>query len=281
MGRSLTVLVAILLPILLGCKPQEIIQSKWTAPDSLLAADTSRWKGQVQYPDDPQFGVGARNDSKYLYLCLTSWKQDVNRRILRYGFTTWFTSKSKKRRLFGIHFPVGQTAGAPGGGWRHHNGGQEAEGAPQISDESLQQMELLGPEKSDSVPVKTSVALTFGIVVKMFPTYESLVYLLKVPLNSDSVNKYAMDIGSDTLISLKCATDVPDITSGREGGEGGTSSHAMGGSGGGGMHGRGGGGMHGGGGGMHGGGGGRSASTSQEQVDSFTAGFTIRLAGHQ
>jgi hypothetical protein len=268
MMRGFFVICAILLPAFLACEPPEIIQSKWTASDSALAEDTIGWKGIVQYPDDPQFGVGVRNDNKFLYLCMTSWKRDVNGRILRYGFTTWFTSKSKKGKRFGIHFPIGQMGNAEGAGRRHHRGGNDPGAERAMMQESFQQMELLGPGKNDSVPVKTAVAATFGIVVTLLPAEEKLVYLMKIPFNSDSISKYAMDIGKDTLITTSFETGVPDLPA-SAGGGGQESSPPMG-AGGGGAHGAGGGGMH--------GGGGREGSSGGEIVEPFTAAFEIGLA---
>jgi hypothetical protein len=265
----LPVLCIILTSAFVVCEPPEIVQSTWTDADSLLAVDPGRWKTLVHYPDDPQFGIAAENDERFLYLCMTSWKREINKRILRHGFTTWFSSKSKKGKRFGIHFPMGAPDNAmPSGRLRH--GASRPEASRPATMETFQEMEFLGPGKNDSVPVKVAVAESFGIVVRLFPTDESLVYLLKVPFNSDSVSKYAMDIGKDTLINVTFETFVPEAPPDNDGEGGQPSAPAVASSGMGTSGGEHGGGMHGSGPTGHG--------AAPEFIEPFSAGFSVGIA---
>ena len=88
-------------------------------------------------------------------------------------------------------------------------------------EEALADMELLGPGKDDSVPVKTRVAESFGVVVRMFPSEENLVYEIKESLRQDSLCKYAIDIGNDSLLTIAFESTVRDADAGRGQGEGG------------------------------------------------------------
>jgi hypothetical protein len=157
---------------------------------------------------------------------------------------------------------------------------------------ALQEMELLGPEKNDSVPVRTVVAESFGFTVRLFPSDENLIYEIKVPLQQDSLSKYAIDIGNDSLLKVTFESTVPDVDM-HSRGEGGMEAPNMGGGGmsgggrpGGGGMGGGGGGMSGGGrpgggggGGMPGGGrGGPAGPSADEMPKSFNASFSIGLA---
>jgi uncharacterized membrane protein YgcG len=285
MKKALSVPCVILIAAFVACEPSAIIQSKWTDSDTLFQNDPGQWKDAVEYPKDPQFGIGVKNNGKYLFLCMTSWKREVNGAISRFGFTTWFSSPSKKGKKFGIHFPMGGMHNGPG--WRHRrdrNGDPDA--AQAKMEDFFQEMELLGPEKSDSVPVRKAVAESFGISTHLFPSEENLVYLMRIPLNSDSVSKFAIDLASDTLVTVSFETDMPVFGHNREEGEnrrppqsgidaegGGMNEHS-GMNEDGGMNG--GGGRHGGGG-MRGGGH-RGSSSPAENVEQFSAGFTIWLA---
>lgn len=277
MKHAIPIVTSVLILVFLACEPPLIIQSKWTDGDVQFSADTAAWKTMVQYPEDPQFGIGARNNGTFLYLCMASWKREANSNLLRYGFTTWFTSKSKKGKRFGLHFPMGLPDNSAMSG-RHHHGGGSGMDQTMVAQE-FEKMELLGPAKTDSIPVKTAVAETFGITVRMFPSVENLVYFVKIPLNADSTNPYAVDIGKDSLVEVSFASDVPELNTAHESsGEGQSSPSPMGGGGaggGGGMHGGGGGGMRGGGGGHSGG---HEGTSQEETVESFSAGFTIGLA---
>jgi uncharacterized membrane protein YgcG len=265
--------------LLAACGPRIIVKSMWTDSQSAIDADSAQWKDATQYPADPQFGIGVKNDGRNLYLCVTSWKRAVNHQVLRYGFTAWFTSKSKKGKRFGIRYPMGMAQS--GAGWHANRGRQpDANDGKNMLDLAFQEMELLGPEKTDSVPVRTVIAESLGIAVRILPSEENMIYKVKVPLREDSLAKYAIDIGNDTLVSVTVETTAPDAAENHAGGQGGseTSGAAGGGMQGGGMGG--GRGMHGGGGGMHGGGGhgGHEASSTDDSQGPFNASFSILLA---
>ncbi len=270
------------LSLLTTCEPPVVVQSTWTDSEPAMDTNPGQWKDATKYPADPQFGIGVKNDGRNLYLCMTSWKRSENSQLLRYGFTTWFTSKSKKGKRFGIRYPMGMMGnGAGSGSIRGRR--PDVHDKKAMFDLAFQEMELLGPEKDDSVPVKTAIAESLGIGVRILSSEENLVYKLKVALREDSSAKYAIDIGNDSLLSITFEMTVPDAGENHAGGQGGSSE--MPGSQGGGMGGGGGGmggggrGMHGGGGGMHSGGGGGHAGTAEEETQGpFKAAFSVLLA---
>ena len=266
------------LTLLSTCNPPAEVESGWTDTPVACDGDTARWNNVMQYPDDPQFGIGVKNDGTFLYLSITSWKRAVNRQLLRFGFTAWFTSPSKKGKRFGILFPIGMMRNSAA--WHSDRRSMhDPEAMKERMEAALQEMELLGPEITDSVPVKTAVAESFGLAVRMFPSDENLIYEIKVPLRQDSVSKYALEIGNDSLLLVTFESTVPDVDT-RNRGDGAMEAPHMGG-GGGGMSGGGrpGGGMGGGGRGMHGNGrGGHAEPSAEEMPASFNASFSIRLA---
>jgi hypothetical protein len=231
----------------------------------------------MQYPDNPQFGIGVKNDGKFLYLRVVSWKDSVNKEILRLGFTTWFTSPSKKGKRFGIHFPIGVKRTAEERRADKENRPDSAEMRSRW-EEALQEMEFLCPENNDSIPVKTKVAESMGIVVGLFPSQENLIYEMKMPLREDSVCKYAIDIGKDSILKVAFESDVPKVGEHSHGG-GGQSGSGGGKSGGGGMGGGDGGrGMHSGGGEMRGGSGAGHERPAEVAPEQFKASFFVTLA---
>ena len=282
MKKVLLFIPVLAIVLLAACRPRIIVQSMWTDSQSAIDADSAQWKDATRYPSDPQLGIGVKNDGRNVYLCITSWKRAVNHRVLRYGLTAWFASKSKKGKLFGIRYPMGMAQS--GAGWRANRDRQpDPNDGKSMLDLAFQEMELLGPEKTDSVPVRTVIAESLGIAVRIIPSEENLVYKVKVPLREDSLAKYAIDIGNDSLLSVTFETTVPDAAENRAGGSemssapgGGMHGGGMGG-GGRGMRGGGGGG---GGGGMHGGGGhgGHEASSTGDSQGPFNASFSILLA---
>jgi hypothetical protein len=256
---------AFILLLLSTCDSPVDVASVWTDSEIANDNDTAQWNNIMHYPDDPQFGIGVRNDARYLYLRMVSWNREVNGEILHRGFTAWFTSPSKKGKRFGIHFPLGMAGSAPARHQEIENEKDPAERKARLM-ESLQEMELLGPEKDDSIPVKTRVAESFGIGVGMFPSEKNLVYEMKVPLREDSLCKYAIDIGNDSLLKAAFETTVRAVEE-HGVGEGGGESHGMGG----GSKGMGGGGGR-------GGGEAHERLVAEDMPSQFKASFSIMLS---
>jgi hypothetical protein len=272
---------SLLLVLLLStCDKPFVIKSAWTGSEIACDNDTIQWNGAMQATADPQFSIGIRNDARFLYLRMVSWKRVVNKQILHFGSTTWFTSPSKKGKRFGLHFPLGMRNNAA-----LSHAELEAEGSAEDRkariEESLQELEMLGPGKDDSLPVKTKVAESFGIVVRMFPTEENLVYEIKIPLHRDSATTYAVDIGKDSVMSVTFESDDSD-QSGRGQGQRHDDLPGMGGGGAGVGGGRG---THGGGNGLrHGGGAGAGGEGQQRSFregagEQFKTSLILRLAG--
>jgi hypothetical protein len=271
-------LVSVFLLMLVSrCNKPVNIESKWTDSEIPFNADSSQWKGVMQYPDNPQFGIGFKNDGRFLYLRAVSWNDSINKQILRFGFTTWFTSPSKNGKRFGIHFPIARRRTAEERRADRENKPDSAEVRARW-EESLQEMEFLGPENNDSIPVKTKVAESMDIVVGLFPSQENLIYEMKIPLREDSVCKYAIDIGKDSVLKVAFESDVPEIGTHGQGESHGGGAGGGGKGGGGGMSGGGGRGMHGGGGGMRGGGGGGHEHAAEAVPEQFKASFSVELA---
>ncbi len=229
MKRLGLILASVAFVSLWSCQPPEVIRSAWTDSPVSFEANSDTWRGVMQTPDDPQFGIGVKNNGKYLYLCIISWKREINRRILKYGATTWFTSKSKKGKRFGIRFPLGTqefSTGSPQTRKRE----RDPDAMRAMLMESFQELEFLGPDKTDTIPVKAAVAESFGIVVRAFPSEEKIAYLLQVPLNPDSANRYALNIGKDSVVSVSFETTVPGVTAAAssETGAGGTHAPSLG-----------------------------------------------------
>ena len=263
-----------------GCKSSLLLESQWHDHGITIDGDAGEWNDLIQYPQDLKMGIGVVNDDRYLYLCLTSDDRATTSQIIRYGFTVWFEHKAQKDKLFGIHFPLGMNlSGTP---HERHEGDTAA--MKERIEASLQTLALLGPGKNDTSPVPTRIAESLGIAVCIKPSHEHCVYELKVPLNQDSILKYAIDIGKDTLLDITLESCGPNRenrpSSDMDEGGGGGMGH--GGMGGGGM---GHGGMGGGGGGMghggmgHGGmGGGGGMGQRGAGAEPFNETLTIKIA---
>jgi hypothetical protein len=204
--------------------------------------------------------------------------------IVRSGFTVLFATKGQKGKRFGVNFPLGMKLSGPP---FQETGDREPDMAAMKArmELSLQTLALIGPGENDTFPMSTMMAESLGVIVRIKPSQERCVYELKVPLNQDSLFKYAIGVGKDTLLKVTLETCKISRPSGGPpgGGMGGPPGGGMGGGrggmggppGGGGMGGPPGGGMGGGRGGMGGPPGGGGPPSMPEQ---FKINFSILLA---
>jgi uncharacterized membrane protein YgcG len=262
----LTMSIALLL---VSCKSIQL-ESRWLDRPLAFDGKASEWNDLILYPKDTKFGIGVMNDDKYLYLCMTSWDSKVSAQIMRMGFTAWFETKSNR---LGIHYPMGMTKS----GLRH-----ETDQGPEIMKEkiteSLEHIEILGPGKDDTCPTRTVISESMGIITRIVSTEGNCIYELKVPLISDSIRKFAINILKNDIIKLKLETSTNEpgrtnIEAGESSSGEGMSGHAASGGMGGGMHAGGG----------HGGGsrGGHGAGAGINTLEPFKQSFEIKLSSKQ
>jgi hypothetical protein len=265
-------MTAIIALLLSNCKSIQL-ESRWLDRPLSYAGKVSEWNDCIVYPNDTKFGIGVKNDDKFLYVCMTSWDANVSAQIIRMGFTAMFEPKDGKGNRLGFHYPMGMSRS----GLRH-----EKEEGPEIMKEklaeSLEHIEILGPGKDDTCPTRTIISESMGIITRVVASEGNCVYEMKVPLKADSVNKFAINAGAGETIQLTLETSPADrektnAASSESAGPGGAN---MGGGmgGGGGMHGGGGG--HGAGG--HGGHGAGGGSGGIGVMEPFKQSFTLKLS---
>jgi hypothetical protein len=144
--------------------------------------------------------------------------------------------------------------------------------------ESLEHIEILGPGKDDTCPTRTVISESMGIITRIVSTEGNCIYELKVPLISDSIRKFAINILKNDIIKLKLETSTNEpgrtnIEAGESSSGEGMSGHAASGGMGGGMHAGGG----------HGGGsrGGHGAGAGINTLEPFKQSFEIKLSSKQ
>ncbi len=182
------------------------LSSVWKNTDIKIDANPDEWKAILQDIPDRPFGIGMQNDDKFLYLCISSWDRSINEQIVRHGLTMTFETNSGKHSVFGIHFPVGMTREEIKQAMEE-NPDHEHGLMKDLFDRSLEKLEVLGPTQSDTLPMKLNQADACGLLLRIqYSPKGNFVYEAKIPLREDSANKFAIGIGQDTVIQLKCET---------------------------------------------------------------------------
>jgi hypothetical protein len=203
--------IFIILPLMMTCCCNSpVLESTWKTSEIVIDGNSVEWNQMIQYPKDNQFGIGISNDDKFLYLCLSSWDRQTSMQIMTMGFTVWFETKSQNEKKFGLHFPLGMMkAGQPP--FMRGRQVQDPEQMKEFMDAAMQEMEILGQGKNDSLTIKSLIAESYGITARILQSQENLVYELKIPLNQDSLCRFAINTGNDSLIKLTLETTKPDF----------------------------------------------------------------------
>lgn len=239
--RHAAVALAGLLMLFTGAEARASMQAGWQ--DGSLSVDGSAadWRDGLTYLKGPGLSFGARNDGKFLYLCIFSSDPQVGSRAMYRGLTVAFGDKLT------VQFPEGLMAS---------NGGARPSGPPdrarmrERAAQSLDSLMLRVPGTPD--PLQFPVDNKLGVEVRI-TTEPDFVYELKVPLVRSEAFPYAIGAAPGDKITVRVDTPElePPAADERRGGPGGGMHR---GGLGGGMRGGMGGGMRGGmGGGMHGG----------------------------
>jgi uncharacterized membrane protein YgcG len=249
-----------LIVFLAGCGSMELA-SRWSEQKPVLDGNTAEWADKSITIENKKLTLGLMNDSTFVYLMLATNDRQYSRMLMARGLTVWFDASGGREKTFGVHYPLGITAGRP---QRSSDISRDAEtfDSQLQANAPLTDLEILGPGKEDRH--KMPIMATGGIQAKAIFAAGSFVYELKVPFPDDS--RFPFSIRSKAGTKIGVGLETPDFES--QGGE-------QGGFGGGGGGGRGGGG---GGRGGRGGGGGGSMGSNPERVSGAASPLKVWLS---
>jgi hypothetical protein len=188
--------------LFIQCNSKTVLNSSWQKDKINIDGKLSDWNGLIKQTPDREFGIGIANDDSSLFVCLTSDDRRIIHQVMRSGMTMWFENGKSKHNRLGIRFPMGM-AGSDMNFRRFRETQDNNDSVRQIMQETLNTMEILGPEKTDTVPMRTTIAESFGIQMKVSPERGCFLYELKVPLHpTDSTSKYFVSADKNSLITI-------------------------------------------------------------------------------
>jgi len=90
----------------LGCRTFSL-DSNWRNSEIIIDGKTNDWLGSLMYFEEDNISIGLKNDANYMYICMIAEDQRIRIQMMRQGLTLWFDSDAKKKKNFGIKFPIG------------------------------------------------------------------------------------------------------------------------------------------------------------------------------
>ena len=210
-----------------------------------IDGDASDWEGRLVYQEEQDLSVGTWSDGQYLYLCVTSTSKRLSRMVTGKGLEIWFDNNGKKKKRFGLNWPLGLRAGDSKQPAEQMNGWDSSTMNKRM-ESMLAEVAVLRGKKDRQ---QMAISDLKGVKIQANFGADGFVYELKVPFNSDEDHPWSIGAIKDGKLGVGIVGPKPE--KGGAGPGGGRGGGFAGGSGGGG---RGGGGRAGGGGGGRGGG---------------------------
>lgn len=191
------------------------LNSIWRDREVTIDGKHDDWLNALMYFEDENVSLGLQNDESFMYICMIVEDPMIRNQIMRQGFTLWFEPAGAKKRNFGIKFPLGmseeemQMRGMQEGDvpMKPRRGEQDPERFMQAQMRQMNELEILGPGKDESVRMPINEAKGINVTVKL--SSGTLVYELKVPLSQDEQNPYA--VGAKAGSSIGIILETPKI----------------------------------------------------------------------
>jgi hypothetical protein len=213
-----------------GCGDQEI-NSKWRAQNITIDGNDSDWGSSLVYYEDINSLVGVQNDNDYLYLCLVTTDQQIQRKIFAMGLTIWFDNSGSNDKKFGIRFPLmmkdmGKNSFMPGdeqaeGRRRNPDDGREGPGDNQqpggppdqgkMSEMFLKNKTEIEVVDSKNEATRVPISSLNGVELKMGVKDYRMVYELKIPIAMKKGFSYALGANTKSIISVGIETGTIEV----------------------------------------------------------------------
>ncbi|MDH5745115.1 MAG: hypothetical protein OEZ52_16355 [Candidatus Aminicenantes bacterium] len=193
---------------LVGCGLFEM-DSKWRDRDIAIDGKSDDWLNAMMYLEEERISLGLLNDDNFLYICMIVDDPFIRGQIVRQGFELWFNPGGGKKKVFGIRFPIGmmeaemppEEVRAKDVPMKLDRGEQDPERLDQVLRRQMDELEILGPGKDESLRMPVEKAK--GIEVKIEVASGVVIYELKVPLHLSEDLPFAIGAKAGDLIGVR------------------------------------------------------------------------------
>jgi hypothetical protein len=231
-GIRITVLLLFMLFIVIyfaGCGDTEL-NSKWRTQNITIDGNDSDWSNSLVFYNEINSLVGVQNDRDYLYLCLVTSDQQLERKIFTTGITIWFDNTDKGDKKFGIRYPLmaknmnrdafengdDQAEGRrtnPDDGRETPSDNRLAAGFPgreNTEDKFLKNQTEIEVIDANNESTRYPIAQLKGVQLKMTVKDYRMVYEFRIPIAMKNEYSYAVGAASGSTISVGLETGTQE-----------------------------------------------------------------------
>ena len=220
---------ASVLPVLLLLRScgEASLESKVLDRPITVDGKSEDWRDSLTYFKDAGIAVGAFNDHEDLYVCVTSWNQEISLEAMNQGLTVWFGRGGGAEMRFGVEYPLLQDR------LGHDRPGPKEQADPLFAEQgTVSHVALRGPGADDRRIL--AVPDVPGLEVTAAAVNGALVYELKVPLVKSDQHPFAVGAAAGEAVDVTFETTSIQALRAPRGDEGRARGGGMGGRGGGG-----------------------------------------------
>lgn len=214
--NAFSVFVILIVTVLssLNCSSMHELSSQRSAGKIVIDGSNGEWKNVPAYSGkEAKFMVSVCNDDEYIFVCLTSNDPQTVMQIMRAGLTVWFDKEGSNDKTFGINFPLGMQTGDPLPEMDREKM-RDSQSLMKMPEPSLNEMDILGPEKEDRYRIPVATATDMKVKVVRSPN-GFMVYELQVPLKKTPQHQYAIE-AQNTEIGIGLETGSMGALAGKK-----------------------------------------------------------------
>lgn len=179
-----TVAGMVMLTLLGQCRSVFTVESAILNNAITIDADLSDWKETVSSSINQILDIGVANDNSSLYIGIKSSDPEAINQVFNSGLTLWFSNDNPRRGRMGIRFPTGLSGSAKKLHQLRTENRNNSEDQ-KIGNGAFDIVEIIGPDMQDTVPMKLSIAESFGLNLKISLSPSNFIYELRIPIHSD------------------------------------------------------------------------------------------------
>lgn len=218
---AFSILIGIFIIIVSSGCSSEKLTSIWKSQEILIDGDNVEWENTQTFFDDKNISISVMNDKKFLYLCLATTDQQIQRQFFNIGLTVWFDQQGEANKKLGIGFPVGkirsrQKRGEMRASQQDSEWRQNPERREEMMMNMMQQIEIIRPETDQKFRLEPAEYEANELALKAQITHGILVYELQIPLLEDEKHPYAVGTETNQNIEITLETTKFDFQKIRE-----------------------------------------------------------------